>query len=307
MAQTTVGMNGISAAVRVSSDNATWTVISGSANQIAAAEQTRQSGEAYTFDGDTAIVTAGKREPVEVTMRALYTESATESFEKVRAFFEAVGGTPIYLRWAPSGVATGREYACDAAIVTKFSYPPVDAGEAAPIAVEFGFRCKQVTPYHGGVPLSEYLDLKTLYDTFVGASWGTKTNWLSDAANVSTWFGITVASNHVTVIDLDANSFTDGNLPTTWGAGLPYLITVDLSDNALLVPAVDAMVTAFYTNRLVFTQPANCDIGGDNATPTGAIQAPAPCPAANCGEMIHELINDTCGTGHNTWTTFSVV
>ena len=93
MAQTVVGMSGVNALLQVSADGSTWTDISGSANQVSATEQTRMSGEAYTFEGDYAVVTAGKREPVELAVRVLYTEEAAESFETVRADGEATGGT----------------------------------------------------------------------------------------------------------------------------------------------------------------------------------------------------------------------
>jgi len=304
MAQTVVGMSGVNALLQVSADGSTWTDISGSANQVSATEQTRMSGEAYTFEGDYAVVTAGKREPVELAVRVLYTEEAAESFETVRAYFEATGGTPLYFRYSPKGLATGRLYACEAAVVTRFTYPPIDAADANPVACEIGIRMPAFTVYHGGVPVGEWEDLVTLYDTFTGASWSTKTHWLDDAYAVDDWAGITVASGHVTVIDLDANGFTDGNVPSTWGANLTNLITVDLSDNALLTASVDALVTAFWNARNAFTQPGTIDLGGDNEACTGTVQVPSGA-VANCGEMAYELVNDSLTEGFNAWTSVS--
>lgn len=306
MAQTVAGIAGVNALVQVSADGATWFDISGSANQIGGAEQRRMSGEAYTFEGDTAIIKGGKREPMEIVMRAVYTPTAGESFERIKAFFIAVGGSDIWMRYAPGGLVTGRLYACEAAKVTRFQYPQADAADANPIAVEFGFRCPELRPYHGGVPLAEYQDLALLYNAMGGTSWTLDTNWLSDAALVEDWYGITTANGRVTEISLAANAL-DGTLPVTFGARLPKLRTVDLADNALSTAEVDAILTAFYTNRLVFdNNPLLLAVGGTNGAPTGTVQAPSPCPAANAGEMAYELVNDSCGTGHDTWVTVTV-
>lgn len=305
MAQTVVAMSGVNALVYLSDDGSTWTNVSGSANQVAATEQRRASGEGYTFDGDTAILKAGKREPLEVTVRALYTESATESFEVVKELFETVGGGPCWVKWMPSGTATARAYDCASAVVTRFTYPPADATDPNPVAVEFSFRCKQVDAYHGGVPLSEWQGLKDFYDDMDGANWDTATNWLDDDYDVTDWYGVTVTTGHVTAIELADNGL-DGELDTSWGAKLPYLATLDVSDNALGTADVDSIVTAIYTNRLVFTAPDTLDISGDNDPPTGTVQAPSPCPAANCGEMAYELVNDSCSTGHEKWTAVTI-
>lgn len=142
MAQTTGATSGTNCLIELSVASV-WTDISGSANQVTAPEQSRMSGEAYTFTGDTAIVKAGKREPVEVTFRCVYTESNTEAFDYVRAMFEASGGTAAPIRWTP--ISAGQVYTILAGIVTKFGYPAADAGEAAPIVCEWTIKGSAIT------------------------------------------------------------------------------------------------------------------------------------------------------------------
>jgi len=296
-------MGGTNALLQVSADGTTWLNVSGSANQVSATEQARSSGEAYTFDGDYAIVTAGKREPVELAVRVLYTEEALEAWETVRAYFEAAGGTPLYFRYSPKGLATGRLYACESAVVTRFTYPPIDAADANPVACEIGIRMPAFTVYHGGVPVAEWEDLVALYDAMGGADWTDHTKWLDDNYAVDDWYGVTVTAGHVTGLDLDANGL-DGSVASTWGAGLPSLGTVDLSDNGLTTAEVDALVTAFWNARNEFTAPGTIDLGGSNDPCTGTVQAPSGA-VANCGEMAYELVNDSLTEGFNAWTSVS--
>ena len=62
------------------------------------------------------------------------------------------------------------------------------------------------------VPQAELDSLVYLYNATNGPSWTNHTNWLTAAA-VGTWYGVTVASGHVTVIDITANGATvSGNI-----------------------------------------------------------------------------------------------
>jgi len=73
--------------------------------------------------------------------------------------------------------------------------------------------------------------------------------------------------------------------------------------NSLSTATVDALMTAIYNARMSYTYASTiaCDISTTNGAPTGAVQAPAPCPPANVGEMIYEQAKDTCGSGHKCW------
>lgn len=144
MAQTTGAISSVDAEIEVSSDGTVWVDISGSANAVEVPEQPRMTGTAYTFTGDVGIVTAGKREPVEVTVTALYTEGAGETFETVRPLFAA--GTRVYFRYSPKGIgATGRAVytasndgsTAGAVVVSAFKLPDLDAESADPVTTMF--------------------------------------------------------------------------------------------------------------------------------------------------------------------------
>lgn len=144
MAQTTAAINGVNCVLEIlTTPPATWTAVSGSANQVSGAEQRRMSGEAYTFDGDVALVKGGKREPVEVAFRIIYTEEAAEAWEIVKAFFEAVGGTACSIRWTPE--TTTETYTISAGVITRLQYPAADAADANPVVCEFSVRGSQIT------------------------------------------------------------------------------------------------------------------------------------------------------------------
>jgi hypothetical protein len=144
MAVTTTSMSAVDATVEVSADGSTWVDISGSANSIEPGDQPRMTGTAYVFQGDVALVASGKREPLEITVNALYTETAGETFETVRAWFEA--GTRCYFRYSPQGVgATGRAVytasndgtTAGAVVITTLSWPTAEAETADPVAISF--------------------------------------------------------------------------------------------------------------------------------------------------------------------------
>lgn len=66
-----------------------------------------------------------------------------------------------------------------------------------------------------GVPQIECEALMALYNSANGLSWTNKANW-DTATAVSTWYGITVASGHVTSVQLISNNLS-GTLPTEIG------------------------------------------------------------------------------------------
>lgn len=145
MAQTTGAVSCTDAKVEFSTNGSSWTDVSGSANSVDPGTQTRQNGETYTFQGDTAILTAGKREPLDVTVRAVYTETAGEAYATLRAAFEATGSVG-YIRYSPRGGATGQDvYTSPAGIITDCSYPMADATDADPKLMEFTVRVAYLT------------------------------------------------------------------------------------------------------------------------------------------------------------------
>jgi hypothetical protein len=145
MAQTTTALSAVNAKIEFSSNGSSWTDISGSSNSIDPGEQTRQSGEVYTFSGDTAVITAGKREPMELEAKILFTPTAGEAWETARAAFETAGGAG-YLRWSPQGGTTGnKQYTTPAGVLTGLSYPPAAADDAKPVMVGLKLKVAYVT------------------------------------------------------------------------------------------------------------------------------------------------------------------
>jgi hypothetical protein len=135
MAQTTAATSSVASKVEVYSGGQ-WVDVSGSTNQVNNPEQARMSGEGYTFTGDTAIVKGGKREPIEVGFRCIYTEEAAEAFEILRGYFEATGGTDTDIRWT---VKT-KVFTITDGVVTRLQYPAADATDANPVMCEFSVR-----------------------------------------------------------------------------------------------------------------------------------------------------------------------
>ncbi len=147
MAQTTNSVAMACGKLEVSTDNSNWTDISGDAQSVEGTEQTRISGEGYTFDGDKAIVKGGKREPMELVFVLMYTEEDSEAYETVREIFEAAGcGSDFYVRWSPRGGDAGHEQiTSDTGILISFTYPPMDATAGGPILAGFTLKTPGVT------------------------------------------------------------------------------------------------------------------------------------------------------------------
>lgn len=138
MAQTTGAMSLTDGDIEVAAQGtAVWVNISGSANSIDAPEQVRMAEPDYTLDGDTAVITTGKREPMEIVVNALYTEGATESWETIRPWFQT--GSRVDLRWSPAGIgaATRNVFTALNVPITKLVYPGLNASEANPARLSF--------------------------------------------------------------------------------------------------------------------------------------------------------------------------
>ena len=136
MAQTTGAYTGAAATVSIYV-SAAYVDISGSSQSVDVTTATVVTGEAYTFDGNYALTTIGKFEPVEVKVNILYTETAAEAFQSVRALFEAKTATK--LKWLPNGAVSGADQyeTMATGYITALDYPPIDATSAGPIMVSF--------------------------------------------------------------------------------------------------------------------------------------------------------------------------
>jgi ABC-type glycerol-3-phosphate transport system substrate-binding protein len=124
------------AKVEVSTNGTTWTDISAAATAVEVKGGDRKTGEAYAYSLDYPVITQGKREPINVTVKALYTEGSSEAFETARAAYEA--GTSLYVRWSPKGGSTGNfQFVTDPGVVTSLVYPVGEAEKGDPVLCEF--------------------------------------------------------------------------------------------------------------------------------------------------------------------------
>lgn len=158
MAQTTLGMSAKNAKVWYSLDGSSFVEMSGSATSVSVSGGARVSGEAYTASGDAAYITVGKREPYEITFAGIYSETTgdPEFFEALASEYEA--GTPITMRWAPSGYDATNEKrfttgdtagnvtlnSDGVAYIIAWNYPSLDFSSGDPIIVEFTVKCSTI-------------------------------------------------------------------------------------------------------------------------------------------------------------------
>lgn len=159
MPQTVGAGNTVNATADVSTNGTSWTDVSGSMVGITAPTQTADTGEIATLAGQYKIATAGKLNPVDITVRVAYTEKSAElwRFLETQA---AVAGRPVYLRWSSfgGGAGTFRYVTADgngqqaAGTLTSFSYPGADANEAAATVLEFTIRATRIARQNIGSP-----------------------------------------------------------------------------------------------------------------------------------------------------------
>ena len=145
MAMTTGGDSFRKADVDISADGVAWTVVSDHGAAVAVSDAVRSVGEQHVFSGDVPIIRPGKRAKLEVTVRFVYTETAAEPFEVVRAIFETEGGE-AWVRWFPLDNTDGNYvFETGQGIMTKFTYPQGEADGEDVILCECTVTCSQVT------------------------------------------------------------------------------------------------------------------------------------------------------------------
>lgn len=139
MAQTTDAISFKDCKIELSSNGSSWTDASGFSNKVEIGGGERQHAEFFTADGDTPILTVGKRSSFEVSANVVYTEGGAEPFEMVRAAYE--GATTLYLRWSPKGGGVGTfQFTAGPGFVLTPIYPGGDASTPDVLAVEFTLR-----------------------------------------------------------------------------------------------------------------------------------------------------------------------
>lgn len=145
MEQTTGGMSGRALYVALSQNGTSWTDVSGQIISIKTDGGERATGTIHTAAGDTPIITEGKLDAISVTLEGVYTEITGEAYALASAAYEA--DTPLYVRWAPKGNATGNKQFTTAACVVKS--PPYqgvpDVGDGKTLVVSIKLETAKIT------------------------------------------------------------------------------------------------------------------------------------------------------------------
>lgn len=144
MAQTSVAYSMKNCRLEISTNGTTWTDISGFSNEVSWDGGERDTEGTPTFDGDTKLLTTGKRDLVTVTAKVVYTEGASDPVNTAQSAFEA--DTDLYLRWSPRGGSSGqRMYTTSAGRVKKPTFPQGATDSASAILVEIQLVTPNVT------------------------------------------------------------------------------------------------------------------------------------------------------------------
>ncbi len=124
-------------------------VVSGAMVSISVGGGGRQSAEEYTADGDDAILFFGKRQPLEITIRAIYQQTVDKLSDLMRQSYDAAGGGVFAARWYPRGkVDTRWMYSTAGGKIISPSFPgniESSIADGAPIVVEGVLRCISIT------------------------------------------------------------------------------------------------------------------------------------------------------------------
>lgn len=143
MAQTTAAMSGAAFTIAVQlGGTGAFTDISGSSQSIDMPELEIITGEAYTPDSDTAIITYGKQKPFDFTFNVIYTEETAEAYNVLKDAWTAK--TPVAIKWQPKGSA-GQTYTTSVHRMTKRKLPGGDASNGDTIICAFTMKCASVT------------------------------------------------------------------------------------------------------------------------------------------------------------------
>ena len=141
MAQTTDYFGKSCGFIEVSSNNSDWTDISNVIDKVEPSEGTIKTGEVYTQDGDNAILTSGKNEPLEIALSGVYSDLATEGYTVVKALRSC--NAAIYVRYGPNDTTSDPQFTTGKGVFSGFQEPGLDAEDA--VAMAWGFKIKVPT------------------------------------------------------------------------------------------------------------------------------------------------------------------
>ena len=112
----------------------TWADIDSWSTEVAVSGEDVPTTQVYPFEG-SAIVFAGNKSPVEVSVTSVYTEGSTDPFQNIRDAFEAGDGPTFDVRFIPGGSASGNFRFTTSGGKLTACPPPVGAGDASSATV----------------------------------------------------------------------------------------------------------------------------------------------------------------------------
>ena len=147
-----------------------------------------------------------------------------------------------------------------------------------------------------------------------------------DSSDVSAWrpsqfllrsmpSGYAGTFNIADIVDWRPTTFFLFNMPSGYTFafadadfnGWTTALNFQMQGNGLTQAKVDTILYSLYVASLSRTATnGTINVGGSNAAPSGTFQAAASCPVDTDTpgkEVAHELLNDTCAEGFNTWAT----
>ncbi len=113
-----------------SSDDSTYTDLSGSVNAIGDAEVARMISDLHKFGQDYPDVVKGPKEGLDVPFEIIYTETASDAFASLEPYFDS--GSDVYLQWFPKGSGNGSSCKTQGPL-SSFVYPGGASDTADPI------------------------------------------------------------------------------------------------------------------------------------------------------------------------------
>jgi hypothetical protein len=136
------GMSACALCVEIATDGGgtTWNDNSDSVTMVTPGTQTRPTGETYVFGEDLALLTWGKKGPIEVTLRCVYTEGTgtTDMWNTCYTAHDTACGGNFAVRWAPVGCATTNQvFSTTVATSRLTSYTPPVGDASSPDALVF--------------------------------------------------------------------------------------------------------------------------------------------------------------------------
>ena len=135
MAQTTGAENFVAATVELNITGTTFTAYNGTLSAVSVSGGERNTGTAWTADTDTPITRGGKRNPLEITVRFVYSQTSSEFYKVLLTQYATSGGGKCNMRYCPGGSSGDDIFTTNTAtgmtILTALPYPSgeVETGE----------------------------------------------------------------------------------------------------------------------------------------------------------------------------------